>query len=172
MFLISFIGVVLIFSYELSLKNKVFIGNIAVAFTVALSFTYGGAIVSNLVKSIIFTFIAFFIFLGREIIMDVRDFEGDKQTRVTLPLKIGKKSAVYSASIVIIISIGLLFLPFFLDIFTSIWYVFLALLVALVTVYAIILSLFDVKNAGKSSEILRLSMILGLALFIVAIFLL
>jgi geranylgeranylglycerol-phosphate geranylgeranyltransferase len=170
-FSIVVIGIFLIFSYELSLKNKVLIGNIVVAFTVALSFIYGGAIVNNPVKPIFFTLIAFFIFLGREIIMDIRDFKGDQKKRVTLPLKIGMKSALYIANSVIIFSMVLLFLPFFLNMFTSILYVFLAMFIVLITAYGIILSLLDVKNAGKTSEILRISMVMGLILFLIARFL-
>jgi 4-hydroxybenzoate polyprenyltransferase len=46
--------------------------------------------------------------------MDVRDFEGDKKTRVTLPVQIGKKMSVYVASGMMAISILLLFVPFFM----------------------------------------------------------
>lgn len=84
-FSINLIGIALIFFYESSLKNKGLGGNIVVAFTVSLSFIYGGTIVGDLFKPIFFSLITFFIFLGREIIMDVRDFEGDKKTRMTLP---------------------------------------------------------------------------------------
>ncbi len=170
--IIAIIAITLICFYELTLKNHVFIGNVVVAFTSCISFTFGGAIIGELLKPTFFTLICFFIFLGREVLMDVRDFKGDKMNRVTLPLKIGQKSAVYFACVLIIISIGLLFLPVFYSVFMfSEWYVFLALIVAFVAVYAIILILHDVKNAGKSSDILRVSMALGLIIFLLAIIL-
>ena len=145
-------------------------GNILVAFTVSLSFMYGGAIAGDFFKPIFFTLITFFIFFGREIIMDIRDFEGDKKTRVTLPLIIGKKFAVYLASFMISISIILLFVLYFFGLF-SIWYELLAIPLALFTIYSTTLSIFDLKNVGKTAELLRITMILGLILFIIAIFL-
>ena len=48
------IGITLIFFYETLLKNKGLVGNIVVAFNVALSFMYGGAIVGNLFKPIFY----------------------------------------------------------------------------------------------------------------------
>ena len=171
-FLITTIAIALICFYELTLKNQVFIGNVVVAFTTCISFTFGGAIVGELIKPTFFTLICFFIFLGREILMDVRDYTGDKMTRKTLPVKIGRKYATYFACVLISISIALLFLPVFYDMFMfSKWYVYLALLVAFVAIYAMILLLHDVKNAGKSSDILRVSMALGLILFVLAIIL-
>jgi geranylgeranylglycerol-phosphate geranylgeranyltransferase len=144
-FSINLIGIGLIFLYEISLKNKGLGGNIVVAFTVALSFIYGGAVVGDILKPIFFALITFFIFFGREIIMDVRDFEGDKKTRVTLPLIIGKKFTLYLASIMVIISIVLLFVPYFYGLF-SIWYEILAIPLALFAIYAISLSLFDLSK--------------------------
>lgn len=169
-FSINLIGIILIFLYETSLKNKGLIGNIIVAFGVSLSFIYGGAIVGDLFKPTFFSLITFFVFFGREIIMDVRDFEGDKKTRVTLPLIIGKKYSMYLASIMIIISIIIFFVPFFIGLF-SIVYVLLAIPLALFTIYAIFISFIDLKNVGKTAEMLRITMIIGLILFIVAIFL-
>jgi len=169
-FSINLIGIALIFLYEISLKNKGLGGNIVVAFTVALSFIYGGAVVGDIFKPIFFALITFFIFFGREIIMDVRDFEGDKKTRVTLPLIIGKKFTVYFASIMVAISIILLFVPYFYGLF-SIWYEILAIPLAIFAIYTISLSLFDLSNVGKTAELLRITMILGLILFIIAIFL-
>jgi geranylgeranylglycerol-phosphate geranylgeranyltransferase len=169
---ISITAIILICFYELALKNHVFIGNVVVAFTTCISFTFGGAIVGELLKPTFFTLICFFIFLGREIIMDVRDFKGDKINRITLPLKIGQKSSLFFACLLILISIALLFLPVFYNVFMfSDLYVFFAFILAFIAMYSIILLLQDVKNAGKSSDILRVSMALGLILFLLAIIL-
>jgi len=168
-FAINLIGIILIFFYEFSLKNKGVIGNILVAFTVALSFIYGGAIVFDFLKPLFFSLVTFFIFFGREIIMDVRDFEGDKKTRKTLPLILGKKEAIYFGSVMVLISAMLLFIPFFYGLF-SFLYGFLAVPLVLFTIYALSLSIWDLKNVSKTTELLRISMIFGLILFIIAIF--
>jgi len=169
-FSINLLGIALIFFYELSLKNKGLGGNMLVAFTAAISFNYGGAIVGDVFKPIFFTLIAFFIFFGREIIMDVRDFDGDKYTRATLPILIGKKKAVYFASVMVTISVILLFMPFFYGLF-KIWFELLAIPVALFAIYTVSLSIYDLKNVGKTAEMLRITMILGLILIVLGIFL-
>lgn len=167
-FFIGLFAIILIIIYEISYKNKAFIGNIIVAFTTAMSFTYGGAIIGDLIKPSFFTLISFLIFLAREVIMDVRDFEGDKITRITLPIRIGRKPAAHLASILIIIAMILLFLPNYLGLFNY-WYILLAIPVALITIYSIIILYRDVNNAGKTSNILRISMAVGLVVFIVAL---
>ncbi len=168
-FSMNLLGIGLIFLYELSLKNKGLAGNALVAFAASLSFTYGGAIVGDVYRPTVIALIAFFIFFGREIIMDVRDFEGDKLSRTTLPGKIGKRNAVYVGSTMIIISLLLLFVPFFNRMF-GIWYVLLAIPLMVFTFYTIALSIVDIKNVGKTAEMLRLTMILGLLLILFGIF--
>jgi geranylgeranylglycerol-phosphate geranylgeranyltransferase len=169
-FILTLIGIILIISYELIYKNKGLIGNIIVAFTTSLSFVLGGAVVGELIKPTFFTLICFFVFLGREILKDVNDFEGDKNTRITLPIKIGQKKAVYFANSFLITAIILVFIPVIYGMFNR-WYLYLAIIVTIITIYAIIILFNDIKNAGKSSDILRISMALGLILFIIAIIL-
>jgi len=167
-FSIGLFAVLLIIIYEISFKNKAFIGNIIVALTTSISFIYGGAIIGDLIKPTFFTIISFLIFLAREVIMDVRDVEGDKINRITLPIRIGRKSSAKLASILILIAMVFLFLPNYFGLF-SYWYIFLAIPVAIITIYSIIILLKDVNNAGKTSNILRISMAAGLVIFIVAL---
>jgi geranylgeranylglycerol-phosphate geranylgeranyltransferase len=168
---LDIIGIGLVLSYELWLKNKGISGNILVAFTAAVSFNYGGAIAGDLLRPTFITLIAFFIFLGREIIMDVRDLEGDRNTRATLPQHIGKERAVYLGSAMITISVILLFfVPLLYSLFHS-WFDLLVIPLALFTFYTVSLSIVDVNNVRKTAELLRVVMILGLVFFLSGIFL-
>lgn len=168
-FAIILIIIILTFIYESYIKNKGVFGNFLVAFTVSLAFIYGGAIVFDFLKPLFFTVVTFFVFFGREIILDVRDFEGDKKTRKTLPLIIGEKKSIYFGSALAMVSAMLLFIPFINGLY-SIWYGLLAIPLTLFTLYGLSLSFFNIKNAGKTTEMLRLSMIFGLILFIIAIY--
>jgi len=168
-FSIMLIIIFLTFFYELYLKNKGLLGNFLVAFSVSTAFLYGGAIATDFLKPLFFTLVTFFVFFGREILLDVRDFEGDKKTRNTLPLVIGEKKSIYIGSILVILSVLMLFIPFFYG-FYSIWYGLLAIPLTIFTIYALSLSFTDIKNAGKTTELLRVSMIFGLILFIIAIY--
>ncbi len=161
--------ILLTFFYESYLKNKGVLGNFLVAFTVSLAFIYGGAIALDLLRPLFFTLVTFFVFFGREIILDVRDFEGDKKTRKTLPLIIGEKKSIYLGSALAIVSAISLFIPFFYGLY-SIWYGLIAIPLTIFTLYALSLSFLDLKNAGKTTEMLRVSMIFGLILFIIAIY--
>lgn len=161
--------IIMIFFYEYYIKNRGLFGNFLVAFTVSLAFIYGGAIVIDFLKPIFFSLVTFFVFFGREIILDVRDFKGDKKTRKTLPLIIGEKKSIYIGSAMVIVSGILIFIPFFYGLF-SIYYGLLAIPLVIFTLYALSISLLNTKNVGKTTEMLRLSMIFGLILFIIAIF--
>ncbi len=88
--------------------------------------------------------------------MDVRDFEGDKITRITLPIKIGRKLSAHLASILIIIAIIMFFIPAYLRIF-GLFYIVFAIPIAIITIYGIIILFRDVNNAGKTSNILRIT---------------
>jgi geranylgeranylglycerol-phosphate geranylgeranyltransferase len=168
-FAIMFIIIILTFIYEYYLKNKGVLGNFLVAFTVSIAFIYGGAIATDFLKPIFFSLVSFFVFFGREILLDVRDFEGDKKTRKTLPLIIGGKKSIIIGSALVITSGIILFIPFFYGLY-SIWYGLMAIPLTIFTIYSLFISLLDLKNVGKTTELLRVSMIFGLVLFIIAIF--
>ena len=168
---LNLLGIGLVFLYELSLKNKGVSGNMLVAFTAALSFNYGGAVAGDLLRPSFLTLIAFLIFLGREIIMDVRDYEGDRHTRATLPTHIGKPKAVYLGSALIILAVPLVFLiPFLYRTFT-IWFDLLAVPLAFLTLYTVSLSVADIQKVRTTAELLRIVMILGLIILLIGIFL-
>ncbi len=164
-FLLTIIGVTLICLYELVSKNQGFIGNIVVAFTTALSFNLGGAVVGNLLEPTFVALIAFFLFLAREIMLDVRDYEGDLLNRVSLPVIIGRKNAAYFACILLGFSLFLFVLPVFLGVF-SIWYLLLSIPVIFVGGWAVVLPLIDVEYVSRSTDVLRFTMLQGLIVFI------
>jgi len=164
-FFLSIFGVTLIVLYELVSKKTGFLGNFVVAFTISISFLYGGATVGNLLTPTFYALVAFFILLGREIILDVRDFEGDKKTRVTLPMRIGKKNATNLGVSCLFTSIFLLFYPGFY-IFDNIWYLILIIPIITTTLYSSILPLQDVENSARTTDILRFSMLEIIIVFI------
>jgi geranylgeranylglycerol-phosphate geranylgeranyltransferase len=168
-FLFTVIGVTLVVLYEIISKSRGFIGNFFVSLTSALAFTVGGAVMENLEKPLFFTTIAFFIFLSREILMDVRDIEGDRQTRVTLPVLIGRKKACYVACFILGFTMFFIYIPGFL-IFSNVWYLFLSLPLLFLTVYALALPLLDIENAARTTDLLRFSMMQGIILFFFVVF--
>ena len=151
--------------YEKITKNAGVSGNITVAFASAISFTFGGAAVNNPLASLILSLIAFFIMVSREIIMDIRDSEGDKLFRKTLPIQIGKKPALHVATFFLIIAIILSPFPYFSYILNE-WYLIAIIPVDLIALYAVIGTYIDIQNAGKAASLIRIALAIGLVAFV------
>ncbi len=162
-FAIAFLAV-----YELKTKQYGVMGNITVAFVSSIAFTFGGAAVGNPLASLPLTLIGFFIVFGREILMDIRDADGDKHTRLTLPNQIGINKAAYLSSMLFILAILISPLAYLLNL-VSIWYLYFIITVDIITVATIIWFLKDHKHAGVSAHIIRGALALGLVGFIIGI---
>jgi geranylgeranylglycerol-phosphate geranylgeranyltransferase len=166
--LLVIISIDLLVLYETVFKNQGIMGNMVVAFIVAISFTFGGAAVGRPEMSLYFTFLAFFMMLGREILMDVTDIEGDKLHRYTLPMAIGIKNATYLGCLFLFISVFFLFMPGLTGIFPQ-YYLILILPVQSIIVYSIILPLIKTENTKRSADLLLITIALGLPVFIFSI---
>ncbi len=158
-------SLIMLILYEKYSKNVGITGNVTVAFISALSFTYGGAAVGKPLASFILSLLAFFIMVGREIIMDIRDFEGDKLFRKTLPIQIGKKQALYVACVFLFIAVAFTPVPYFLNIF-SFWYLFVVFFVDIIALFVVYDVLKDIGNVARAASIIRVGFALGLVAFI------
>jgi len=148
--IIAVVTIDLLILYETILKNQGIVGNMVVAFIIAISFIYGGASVGRPEMSLNFTVLAFFLMLGREILMDVTDMEGDKLNRYTLPMRIGERNATYIGCLFLFISVLFLFIPGLIGIFPK-YYLILILPVQAILIYSIILPLIKTENTGRSA---------------------
>jgi len=143
-----------LYIYEIFLKNQGFAGNIIVAFLSAMSFTFGGAAVGNPLASLLLSVIVFFLFAGRETLKDVQDVKGDILSRHTLPMKIGEKPAAIVSSIFLIIAIMLTPFPYILG-QLGIGYLVFILLVDAMCIIGIFETLKDLRNTGRTVDLLR-----------------
>ncbi len=148
--------------YESSLKKEGFVGNVAISILVGMIFIFGGAIIGNIQKVIIFAFMAGLANLGREIVKDVEDICGDLD-RKTLPKKIGKKRAGIVASIFFISAVALSPLPYLLLGF-SIWYLLTVMISDAIFIYT---SIIHFKNPSLGQKYAKLAMLAGLGAYLV-----
>lgn len=165
------IVIVSIFSllmYEVLFKSQGLIGNIIVAFISSMSFTFGGAAIWQPYNSLVLSAITFLLMLGREILMDVRDMEGDILYRETLPMKIGRKSATYFGCAFLIVAIAITPLPALWGILNK-WYLMIVIPVDFFIAYAILLAIKSIHNTGKTADMVRMAMAAGLIGFIAGI---
>jgi len=154
--------------YELYTKKYGVMGNITVAFISSIAFTFGGAAVGNPFVTIPLTILGFLIIFGREILMDIRDADGDKKIRLTLPHQIGIRNASIISSILFLLAIAVSPLPYILNI-VNFWYIYFIITVDIFTIFTVIWFLKDHKNAGISAHIIRGALALGLIGFVVGI---
>lgn len=154
--------------YEKYFKGIGLAGNIVVAFLSGMALIFGGVAVGQAHNAIILFLMAFLVMLGREILKDVQDVEGDIHVRKTLPMKIGKKNALYTGSLFIVATIALTPLPFWWNIL-SWWYIVVIIPAVLLFIYAIILSVKDIKNIDATVDLLRTASALALVGFILGV---
>lgn len=161
-FAVSVFSSVILFLYSARLKRTVLWGNLTVSLATALAFIYGGIAVNRLSFAIIPAVFSFFYHLGREIIKDVEDVEGDKADKIlTLPIKFGVNLALKVAAAVYILLIIITIIPYALNIFGLYYLIIVACIVDGVVIYA----LFSMWTNSASKNLSRLSIILKLNMF-------
>ncbi len=154
--------------YETRFKQRGFLGNLVVAVLSSLAFVFGGAAVGRPWDAVLLSMMAFFIILGREILMDTRDMQADLVRRITLPMRIGRRAAVRVGGTIAAVSIALTPLPVIWDVLSR-WYLVLYIPVDALVAYAIVLALEDVDSAGRATDLFRGAMALALAAFYLGI---
>lgn len=104
--------------YSISLKNSILWGNISVALIASAAFPYGALATGDPGRSWIPAGFAFCFHLGREIVKDIEDVEGDR-TRGdrTLPLRWGLWRAALIASFIYLFLVAFTLFPWFVDIY-------------------------------------------------------
>jgi len=164
-FIVSVFSSVLLFFYSFRLKRTVLWGNISVSLATALAFIYGGIAVDRLNYALIPATFSFFYHLGREIIKDVEDIEGDRADKIkTLPIEYGERVALHIANWIYILLIVLTLLPYIFKIFGTYYLITVVFIVDLIIGYGLF-SMWrnpEPKNLSKLSMILKLNMFAGL----------
>jgi 4-hydroxybenzoate polyprenyltransferase len=115
-FAIAFAYALLSMAYDPILKKLPLAGNVFIASSMSISFVYGNLAVSPALNSfaLLFAGIAFFAGLGRELLITLRDVEGDKKLKATtLPMLLGPKMTVLLANASIFVAIALSMVPLF-----------------------------------------------------------
>lgn len=121
-FLIALLTGLFAVGYDIKLKKIKPVGNVYIAYTMAIPFLFGGVIRSPQVPPIIWILagMAFLSGTGREIMKDVMDIEGDKKEEVrSLPMYIGTRGSYTLSSILYLSAVTVSLLPYFYEITPS-----------------------------------------------------
>ena len=145
--------------YSVGLKSTVLWGNLLVAFLAALAFPFGALAGGALGRSWIPAGFALLFHLGREIVKDVEDLEGDRARGVrTLALAVGAPKARWAAACVYALLTAGTVLPGYLGLYGWAYGAIVLLMDALLL---IVMARF-VRGDGGASRALRALMPLGL----------
>jgi len=157
---------VLIFLYSYKLKGTPLLGNLVVGGLTGLAFLYGGAAVGNIDRALIPALFAFLINVGREVIKDMEDVEGDaRHHAMTFPIRYGMKPSAVVATVFLLTVAASTFVPFADGQYGITYLIIVALGVDLVLAFVIASLWKDMtqKNLNRLSAILKFDMLIGLA---------
>jgi geranylgeranylglycerol-phosphate geranylgeranyltransferase len=154
-------SILVMLAYEMWLKAEGFAGNIAIGWLTGALFLFGGAAVGRLNLVLILAALAFLATLGREIVKDIQDIEGDRSSRRTLPMRIGQKNAGYVAAASFVVAVALSPLPYLQEL--SSWYVPAVAVADGVFIYC---ALILFKNPERGQKMAKLAMAVALVAFL------
>ena len=148
--------------YEMHLKARGLSGNLAIGWLTGALFLFGGAAVDGLELAWILAALAFLATLGREIVKDIEDIEGDKGSRLTLPMRLGKRDAGIAASMSFVAAVALSPAPYLLDLL-SVWYVPVVAAADAIFIYC---ALIQFQNPRMGQKVAKLAMFVALVAFL------
>ena len=163
-FIMLILGFFLCLLYELIVKNHGLYGNILVAVVIAGVSVTGGFVVDNPYPGFFISLVLFPQLLGGEIIRDVRDVEGDRLRRKTLPMIIDKNLASYMGLYLIATTFFMLPIPYITHT-VGIWYVPGISIVIFLILLGISLSLKNKNNLVLTTKITKTAMVLTILAF-------
>jgi len=173
LFLISLSVAFLSILYDAFLKKIKIVGNLYIAFTMAIPFVFGAAVHGMAPIIYFISAVAFVVGVGREIMKDVMDFEGDVKSGVkSLAFYIGKKNANRVAAFLYIVASLIAIFPFLFPLapsyFMNYVYLFLILITDSIFFYIAFLISFntDAKTLKKCRNISMLALFIGLIAFL------
>ncbi|MEO0288362.1 MAG: geranylgeranylglycerol-phosphate geranylgeranyltransferase [candidate division WOR-3 bacterium] len=169
LFIVVF-STVILYLYSYKLKRIPFLGNLIISLLSGLLFIFGSEIAGDISKGIFPALFAFFMTLGREILKDIEDINGDKYIgRKTLPIVLGEENSLFVAIFVFTILIVLTFIPYLLGIYNKLYMLvaFFGVDLIIIVMLLIFYIFNDLKTKRVVNTLIKYDMLIGL----VAIFL-
>lgn len=162
---IAAVTIFLLWLYSFRLKGAILTGNLMVSFVSALTFVYATLIENDLQSGIFPALFAFLFHFGREVIKDMQDMEGDlKQGARTFAGVYGKTKSIILINLTFIFLIVLLFVPYWLSIYTLLYLKITLIGVVPILVWSGIFIWYKqaADQLGRISSLLKWDMLVGL----------
>ncbi|MBT3497094.1 MAG: UbiA family prenyltransferase [Candidatus Marinimicrobia bacterium] len=159
------IALPLMILYSRYLKGRPLIGNFIIALILGLTFLFSGAAFGNISALFLPAILAFGLTFIRELVKDIADLEGDKQSQLhTYPIMAGTEKSVRLVAIFsAIVGVGA-FIPYLIGMYSLVYGILLILGVEipLGIVVASLLKNPEKKTAIHAAKLLKMSTIIGL----------
>jgi geranylgeranylglycerol-phosphate geranylgeranyltransferase len=111
---IGVVNLIVLVVYSSHLKRLPLVGNVAVAYLAGSAFLFGGAAAGGVEYTVVLFALAGLVNLGREVIKDVEDVEGDAAEGArTLPVVYGERPALALGSVAVVAAVALSPGPYF-----------------------------------------------------------
>jgi len=161
-FAIVVTSIVVMVGYEVLLKAEGLAGNLAISWLTGALFLFGGAAVERMEVAWILALLAFLATLGREVVKDVQDIDGDRGTRLTLPMRVGRGRAGILASVAFFGAVALSPAPYLLDLLSFVY----VPAVAVADGIFIYCALIHFADPERGQRIAKLAMLVSLVAFL------
>lgn len=162
---IAISAVILLYYYSFKLKRTVILGNLTVSLVAGAAFVYGGVAVERYQAALVPAIFAFLMHLGREIIKDIQDQEGDTYGAArTLPIQFGNHVALTVTTVVFLVLITATIIPYLTGYYNFLYLVIVVAGVDSVIGYSTIAMWRNTspENLNRLSDILKIDMAIGL----------
>jgi len=178
-FLIAMINAIVSVFYDLKFKEFKLVGNFYIAFTMAIPFIFGSAMITTEIPVIIYfiSLIAFLSGVGREITKDVMDIEGDiLRNTQSFPMILGEKKSIKLAVLFYLTAVILSIIPFIMNIdeifFYNLKYLVIVAISDALFIYICLRMLFksDMRDLEFERRYSLVAMSIGLLAFLVGAF--
>jgi geranylgeranylglycerol-phosphate geranylgeranyltransferase len=169
-FALASVAVILLLTYNLYLKKSFLWGNFIVSFLSGGLFVFGAVAVNKLSLALVPAIFSFLFHLGRELLKDLEDHQADRQIKAsTFPLIAGTAQTRLLVTLVFLLLILMVFVPYFLNLFNSRYLILTVLGVDWFLLY-ILWSLWkdtSPVNIGRLNALLKINMYVGLTAILV-----
>jgi geranylgeranylglycerol-phosphate geranylgeranyltransferase len=154
-----------LFLYSFYLKRTVIWGNITVSFATAMAFIFGGVAVGHASETFFPAAFAFLFHLGREILKDIQDLDGDRRAgAMTFPVKYGISRSLDLIVVDFILLVFLTAIPYILTIYSIRYFLTICFGIYPVLFFVLYKSRkdFSPNTLGFLSNLLKADMLIGL----------
>ncbi|MEK6978132.1 MAG: geranylgeranylglycerol-phosphate geranylgeranyltransferase [Candidatus Hydrothermarchaeota archaeon] len=166
---IALLNSLLLYLYAWRIKRRGgLLKGLTVSYLVASPFFFGGAAVGHPLPTLLLSLLAGLANVGREVVKDIEDYEGDRPYARTLPRQLGIGGAAWVAAVFVALAVALSPLPYLLGLL-GIRYLAVVLLADMLFVYAMADFLLEAAPARATGCQRRIkgAMLLALAAFFV-----